>query len=93
MKRFALIVCSIGFIALATGCDASVTNFVKKARPAGDRTVPPQSSSPNGIKFSPGKMEATSVDIAVEATVTPTNQFMTGGGMSARVGISRTRVR
>lgn len=93
MKRLILTLTFLSSLAFATtGCDATVTEFVKKAKRA-DRDVPEQSSSPNGIKFSPGKLEATSADIAAEATVTPTNQLMQGGGISARVGISRTRVR
>lgn len=92
MKRLLFALSLLSLSVLATGCDATVTDFVKKAKRA-ERDVPPQSNSPNGIKFSPGKLEAASADIAAEATVTPTNQLMQGGGISARVGISRTRVR
>lgn len=94
MRRLILTLSILSSIAFATGgCDATVTDFVKKAKPGTEREVPAQSNSPNGIKYSGGKLEAASADIAAEATVTPTNQLMTGGGISARVGISRTRVR
>lgn len=93
MKRLILTLSILSSMSLATaGCDATVTNYVKKAK-KNEREVPDQSNSPNGLKYSGGKLEAASADIAAEATVTPTNQLMTGGGLSARVGISRTRVR
>ncbi len=93
MKRLILTLSFLSLAAFATaGCDATVTQYVKKAKKS-ERDVPTQSDSSNGIKYSGGKLEAASADIAAEATVTPTNQLMTGGGLSARVGISRTRVR
>jgi hypothetical protein len=94
LKRLIMVLIFAPVVALSTtGCDSTVTNFVRKAKPKAGPEVPTQSNSPIGIKVSPGHFEAVGGDISAQATVTPTNQFVTGGGMSARIGISRTRVK
>ena len=71
-------------------CDASVKSFVEGAIPK--NRGPVQSSSPLGVKVSPGKLEATSADISAEANVTPTRHVMQSADVSIHMGISRTRV-
>ena len=79
-----------------SACNGEVTDFVKGAIPP-NLNVPtePVVASPPGpsaIKVSPGQMRASTTNGAAVANVTPTNQLMKSGDISARVGISRNRV-
>lgn len=80
------------------GCDASVTDFVKGGGDPlrdPDLKTPPlapiavASSDIVGFKVSPGRMTATSADISLDATVSPTNRILSTTDMSMSVTISR----
>lgn len=85
-----LFVLSLAF--MATACDKQVENYVKKALPDAQTDDEIQSSSPIGLKISPGRLEATSADVSMEANITPTRQIMTSPDVSASIGIGRIRV-
>lgn len=76
---------------LALGaCNKSVTDYVKAVRPI-FQTPQPAPNTDGTLKVSPGQMRASTTNGAVLANVTPTNQLLSSGDVSVRVGISRGR--
>jgi len=79
-----------------TGCSGAVRNFVggaKTAPPLPSTTPPPTSGavSKTSLQLSPGYMNATNTGVGMEAHVAPTQQVLSGGGISAELTLSRTR--
>jgi hypothetical protein len=91
VRNLKLSICFI-LVLFLSACDGAVKNFVESAIPTKKNKEPVQSSSPIGIKVSPGRLEATSADISAEANVTATRHVMQAADLSIQMGISRTRV-
>lgn len=81
-------------IALLSSCDQSITDFVKSARPINIEQPSIAADGPSAIKISPGKMSANGTNASAVGNVTATRQLMSSSnGVSARMGISRSRTR
>jgi hypothetical protein len=80
------------------GCDASVTDFVKSARPSNipapnipTDPVNPISNGANQFKISPSKINSKSANASLTANITPTRQVLSSANVGIEVGINRSR--
>jgi hypothetical protein len=80
---------------LTTGCGGKVLeDFVGGATPAppgGSTETPTGPAGPASVRISPGYMKATSGGVGLEASITPTEQIISGGGISAKITMGRSR--
>lgn len=83
---------AIVFVVFSTAaCDSQIQKFVEGAVPK-KRNDGNQSSAPNGVKISPGRLEAASTDISAEANITPNRHVSSSADISIKMGMSKTRV-
>lgn len=78
-----------------SGCNQQMEEFVGSSGGKTREQTPPAgiSATEGKIKFSPGAVTAVSESFSLRAHLTPTEQLLTGSGVSARVGISGTQMR
>lgn len=83
--------------ALIAGCNSQVEDYVKSKKPEfynNPPASPDTISSPMSLKLTPGKFNGSAADMALQGTVTVTNEsFALGGDRAISLTINRTRVR
>lgn len=78
-----------------TGCSAQVEDYIRQAKPERLNNPPPDltEGSPLTLKVSPGKFNGSASDMAVQGTITISNQtFSMGSDLSVSLAISKSRV-
>ena len=76
-----------------SGCNSAIEKYVKDKRPDQKDTPAVTINSPMTLKLTPGKMNGSGSGIALQGTITATNEaFTLGSDKALTLTISRSRV-